>query len=98
MLGKSKKFSLERYAAILDFFLSLEAPESQECRRVLGHTLDYHSTINSLAEEGLLKRYVTKRATGGEGSNNAGEDLNSVSFKCNFDYNFIDEVSRKIDF
>ena len=34
-------------------------------------------------------------ATGAAG---AGEDLTSVSYKCNFDRNFIDDVAKKIGF
>lgn len=67
-----------------------------------GHSLEYYATINSLAGEGLLKKYVMKRSAVGEASSSgaagAGEDLTSVSFKCNFDSNFINEVARKIGF
>ena len=62
MKGKSRKFSLERLTAILDFILRLEIGESHEYKvDSCGHSLDYYATISSLAEENLLKRYVTKR-------------------------------------
>jgi len=32
------------------------------------------------------------------GAAGAGEDLTSVSYKCNFDENFVDEVAKKIGF
>ena len=68
-----------------------------------GHSLEYFSTINSLAEEGLLKKYVVKRNqgtgdSGAAGAAGAGEDLTCVSYKCNFDHNWIKEVSDKIVF
>ena len=34
-------------------------------------------------------------ATGAAG---AGEDLTSVSYKCNFDQNFVEDVAKKIGF
>ena len=101
MVGKSKRFTLERYAAVLDYLISTQAEEAQE-NKMYGHSLEYYATINSLAGEGLLKKYVMKRSLVGEASSSgaagAGEDLTSVSFKCNFDSNFINEVARKIGF
>ena len=67
---------------------------------MLGHSLEYYATINSLASEGLLKKYVMKRSTAGD-SSAAGaslEDLTSVSYKCNFDQTFAEEVANKIGF
>jgi hypothetical protein len=46
-----------------------------------------------LVEEGLLKRTSMKK---GEGLQS--EELVQVCYKCNFDYNFIEDVSEKIDF
>ena len=67
-----------------------------------GHSLEYYATINSLASEGLLKKYVMKRSAMGDssatGAAGAGEDLTSVSYKCNFDLNFVDDVAKKIGF
>lgn len=48
-----------------------------------------------MVEEGLLKKSVVKK--GGAGDSGADELVN-VAFKCNFDLNFIQEVSEKIDF
>ena len=102
MLGKSKRFSIERYCAILDYFVSIQAEQCQENVRTEFHSLDYYTNINSLANEGLLKKYVVKRAGGGDasvhGGAGAGEDLTSVSYKCTYDYNFVKEVADKIEF
>ena len=100
LLGKSKRFTLERYSAVLDYLMSIQAENCYENKHVDGHSLEYFSTINSLAEEGLLKKYVVKRNTVEDGSATgaagAGEDLTCVSYKCNFDYIWVKEVSEKI--
>jgi hypothetical protein len=48
--------------------------------------------LNSLAEEGLLKKSIAKK------SDSTLDDLSAIAFKCNFDQNFIDEVSNKVNF
>lgn len=60
MAAKSKRFTLERYSAVLDYLISTQAETSQE-NLIHGHSLEYFATINSLAGEGLLKKYVMKR-------------------------------------
>ena len=57
-MGKSKRFTLERYSAVLDYLMSVQAEECYENKQITGHSLDYYSTLNSLAEEGLLKRIL----------------------------------------
>mgnify|MGYP006970029574 CR=1 FL=1 len=54
--------------------------------------MDYLATLNSLAEEGLLKKTIAKK------SDSTLDDLSAVAFKCNYDQNFIDEVALKISF
>jgi len=54
--------------------------------------LDYLATLNSLAEEGLLKKTIAKK------SDSTLDDLSAVAFKCNYDQNFIDEVALKVNF
>ena len=101
MVGKSKRFSLERYSAVLDYLVSTQAERSQE-NILHGHSLEYFATINSLAGEGLLKKYVMKRSAAGDsnstGAAGAGEDLTSIAYKCNFDLNFVQDVAEKIGF
>ena len=84
--GKSKKFSLERLTAIMDYLLQLEVGQSQEFQKSsVGHSLDYYATFNSLADMNLLKRYVVKRtAEHGESASANRDDLTSMAFKCNF--------------
>lgn len=89
LIGKSKKFNVDRYFAILDFFINITASDSAESQ-MLGHSLDLLATVNSLAEEGLLKKSIMKR------QDSTLDDLTTVSFKCNFDQNFITEVADKI--
>ena len=92
LLGKSKRFNLERFTAVLDFLLSLYAEECNENKNH-GQSLEFYSTLNSLADDGLLKKNVVKRSGGLESgttaSGSAEDDLTSVFFKCNFDFNFI---------
>jgi hypothetical protein len=92
-LGKTKKFGSERFFAIVDFLIALVAEESTE-QKNMSRSLDYMAAVNSLVEEGLLKRTANKKSEGGT----ATEDLPQICFKCNFDLNFIQEVSTKIDF
>jgi hypothetical protein len=62
MKGKSKKFSLERLTAVLDYLLRLEIADSNEYTAdSCGHSLDYYATINTLCADGVLKRQVPKR-------------------------------------
>jgi hypothetical protein len=84
--GKSKKFSLERLTAIMDYLVRLEVGASQEFLKTsVGHSLDYYATFNSLADMNLLKRYVVKRtAEHGESASANRDDLTSTAFKCNF--------------
>lgn len=100
MLGKSKRFNLQRYFAILDFVLSLYAENCHE-NGLHGHSVEFYATINSLTEDGLLKKTFNKNLLGqdgGAGQSGASDDLTSVFFKCNFDYNFIQEVAKKVNF
>ena len=81
--------------------VSTQAEDAQE-NLIHGHSLEYYATINSLAGEGLLKKYVTKRSgmadSSATGAAGAGEDLTSVAYKCNFDQNFVEDVAEKIGF
>jgi hypothetical protein len=91
LLGKSKKFSIERFVAILDYFVMLKAEDTHEAKLV-GHSMDYLATLNSLADQGLLKKSITKK------SDSTLDDLSSVAFKCNFDSKFIADVAKKVNF
>ena len=101
MVGKSKRFGLDRFSAVLDYLVSTQAEECKE-NRIHGHSLEYYATINSLADEGLLKKYVMKQSGMGDASSagaaGAGDDLTSVAYKCNFDQSFVEEVAGKIGF
>ena len=91
MVGRSKRFSTDRFLAILHYFLLLTAEETKETKLV-GHSLDTLATLNSLAEEGLLKKSVAKK------SDSNLDDLCAVAFKCNFDENFVKDVAKKVNF
>jgi hypothetical protein len=98
MLGKSKRFNIERFTAVLDYLLSIYAEKVTE-NQLFGHTAEFYATLNSLANDGLLKRSFNKKAVGPDaGSTGAAEDITSVFYKCNFDINFVTEVAKKIDF
>jgi hypothetical protein len=62
----------------MDYLVLIAAGETHESNNY-GHSLDYLATINSLAEEGLLKKSITKR------SDSTLDDLSAIAFKCNFD-------------
>lgn len=62
----------------MDYLVLIAAGETNESKNY-GHSLDYLATINSLAEEGLLKKSITKR------SDSTLDDLSAIAFKCNFD-------------
>jgi hypothetical protein len=53
--------------------------------------MEFYATINSLSDDGLLKKTFNKNTLvdGGTSQAGASDDLTSVFFKCNFDYNFI---------
>lgn len=93
LLGKTDKFSADRFLAIVDFLISLEAEGCGE-QRNLSHSVDYLACLNSLVEEGLLKKTSQKHSESAASS----EQLTQVSFKCNYDLTFIEDVAEKIDF
>ena len=97
MLGKSKRFNLERFTAVLDYLLSIYAEKATE-NNLYGHTTEFYATLNSLADDGLLKKTFNKKAGPDAGSTVTNDDITSVFFKCNFDVNFITGVAKKIDF
>lgn len=39
-----------------------------------------------------------KRTQMKKGESTSGEDLVSICYKCNFDLNFVQDISNKIDF
>lgn len=94
LMGKTKKFPIERFFGIVDFLLSILASDSTE-QKNMSRSLDYMAAVNSLVEEGFLKRTANKKSDGVAASS---EDLTQIFFKCNYDFNFIQEVSNKIDF
>ncbi len=98
LMGKTKKFTSERLFSILDFIYAIEA-ENSTCHTNHSRSCDYMACVNSLCEEGLLKRTTMKKG-GADGSSMGvtSEDLTSVGYKCNFDRNYIEEVAKKIDF
>ena len=96
-MGKTRKFNVERYLAILDFIFAIEA-ENSTCHTNFSRSCDYLACINSLCEEGLLKRTSMKKGTDGASGSVTSEELTSVGYKCNFDKNFIEEVANKVYF
>jgi len=94
LVGKTKRFNLDRLVSISDYLSSLEIEGSSEFMRV-NHTCEFYSCINTLAKEELLKKQVTRVG----GSTGAGpDDLVNISFKCNYDLGFVSEVAKNINF
>ena len=81
----------------MDFLLSLYAEKCSENKHQ-GHSLEYYATLNNLSNDGLLKKTFLKKALGPDVGSQASEDLTTVFFKCNFDFNFIQDVAKKINF
>ena len=97
LVGKTKRFVIDRLIAIIDYFTSLEIEGAQECQK-LCHTSEFYSCINSLVKEDLLKKAVMRTAGSTAATSAGGDDLIHVGFKCNFDQNFVEEVAEKINF
>jgi len=95
LLGKTKRFGIDRLAAIVDYLTSLEIEGANECRK-LNHTAEFYACINTLVDEDLLIRHSLRTAGGSGGA--GGDELVSMGFKCNFDHNFVLEIADKINF
>ena len=94
MIGKTRRFTVDRLSAIVDYLTSLEIEGCHENDRI-NHTCEFYSCINSLVDEGLLRKQILR--TAGQAAN-CGDDLINISYKCNFDINFVQEISNKINF
>lgn len=55
LLGKTKRFSLDRLLAIAQHLASLEIEGAAECQ-MINHSLDFYACINTLVNEDLLKK------------------------------------------
>lgn len=55
LLGKTKRFSLDRLLAIAQHLASLEIEGATECQ-MINHSLDFYACINTLVHEDLLKK------------------------------------------
>lgn len=98
MKGKTKKFSLERLTAVLDYLLRLEIVDSNEYMAdSCGHSLDYYATINTLCADGVLKRQVPKRGVE-QGETASREDFTATAYKCNFTESNVVEAAAKFKF
>ena len=53
MMGKTRRFSIDRLSAILDYITSLEIDGCYENGKI-NHTMEFYSCINSIVDEGLL--------------------------------------------
>lgn len=94
-MGKTKRFGIDRLAAIVDYLTSLEIGEANECKK-LNHSAEFYACINTLVDEDLLKKQAFRTAGGSGGA--GGDELVSIGFKCNFDHNFVLEIADKINF
>jgi len=98
LLGKTRRFTLDRLTAIADYLSSLEIDGSKENKKI-NHSVEFYSCINSLVQEELLKKQVTRSAGHANYATcTGGDELILISFKCNYDVNFVQEVAEKIDF
>jgi hypothetical protein len=97
LVGKTKRFVVDRLAAIVDYLTSLEIEGADECKR-LNHSAEFHACINSLVKEDLLKKTTFRTGGSSVATSTGGDDLIHIGYKCNFDQNFVFEVAEKINF
>lgn len=97
LVGKTKRFVVDRLNAIVDYFISLEIEGADECQR-LNHTAEFHACINSLVKEDLFQKLTMRTAGSTIATSTGGDDLVHIGYKCNFDQNFVYEVAEKINF
>ena len=97
LVGKTKRFVIDRLAAIVDYLISLEIEGADECQR-LNHTAEFHACINSLVKEDFLKKLTMRTAGSTSATCTGGDDLIHIGYKCNFDQNFVFEIAEKINF
>lgn len=95
LVGKTRRFTIDRLVAIAQFLCHLEIENSLECQNV-NQSFDFYSCINTLASEDLLKK-STFKSVGAQTSGNSDELVN-ISFKCNFDNAFVQDIADKINF
>ena len=95
LVGKTRRFCIDRLVAIAQFLCSLEIENSNECKN-LNQSFDFYSCINTLVNEDLFKKSAFKSAGAAQGINT--DELVNITFKCNFDKNFIEDVAEKINF
>ena len=62
LVGKTKRFSIDRLIAIVDYLSSLEIEGASECQSI-NHSSEFYSCINTLVKEDLLKKQAMR--TGG---------------------------------
>ena len=97
MVGKTKRFVIDRLAGIVDYLTSLEIEGAGECRK-LNHTAEFHACINSLVKEDLLKKSILRTGGSSIATQTSGDDMIHIGYKCNFDQNFVFEIAEKINF
>ena len=97
MVGKTKRFVIDRLAGIVDYLTSLEIEGAEECRK-LNHTAEFHACINSLVKEDLLKKSIVRTAGSSIATQTSGDDMIHIGYKCNFDLGFVTEIADKINF
>ena len=95
MLGKTKRFSLDRLLAIAQHLASIEIENAAECQ-MINHSMDFYACINTLVHEDLLKKQTMR--TGGLTADisSGGDNLTSIGLKCNFDHNFDHNCNRTV--
>lgn len=98
MAGKTRRFSIDRLSAILDYITSLEIEGAQENGKI-NHSIEFYTCINSLVREELLKKQVMRtNGMTSAGGVCGGDELIAIGFKCNFDINFVQTIATKINF
>jgi hypothetical protein len=84
LVGKTKRFVIDRLAGIVDYLTSLEIEGAEECKK-LNHTAEFHACINSLVKEDLLKKCVIRSGGSSIATQTSGDDMIHIGYKCNFD-------------
>ena len=87
MVGKTRRFTIDRLVAIVQFLTTLELEGSDESK-LLNQSTDFYACINTLVDEGILKK-ASMRTGIASNTHSATDDFCNIGYKCNFDANFI---------
>eukprot|EP00355_Strombidium_rassoulzadegani_P000262 CAMPEP_0168609292 /NCGR_PEP_ID=MMETSP0449_2-20121227/1119_1 /TAXON_ID=1082188 /ORGANISM="Strombidium rassoulzadegani, Strain ras09" /LENGTH=206 /DNA_ID=CAMNT_0008649407 /DNA_START=18 /DNA_END=634 /DNA_ORIENTATION=+ len=91
LVGKTKRFGIDRMIAIADFLTSLEIDGAAEVKRI-NHSAEFFACVNTLVKEGLLKKQTMRVGGTSIQTSTQSDDLLNIGLKCNYDLGFVEQV------